>query len=79
MRAIVVDQQLCDVCGACIAACGIQILGIEQGRLVVRDPSLCMVCKACEAACHSLAIHVYRDGEVLPEMDASKAFWCPAG
>jgi ferredoxin len=69
MPAIMIDRQLCDLCGECISVCGIQGLSQQDGQIVMLDAELCMVCKACESACHALAIQVFRDSEIIPAFD----------
>ena len=53
-----VDRELCVGCGACVLACPMDVLRMEEGKAVVRYPRECMCCAACEDECPRQAIYV---------------------
>lgn len=54
MERLKINQEACDLCGACIQACPFQALSIRQEQLEVNAG--CRMCKVCAQACPSQAI-----------------------
>ncbi len=55
-----VDQELCNMCGACVDACPFDALAADDTRLE-RNWELCMGCGVCEEQCPTQAISLVRD------------------
>jgi ferredoxin len=55
-----IDQELCDLCGACVDACPFNALSAHDTRLE-RNWELCMGCGVCEVKCPIQAISLVRD------------------
>lgn len=54
---VVIDYEKCDTCINCLRTCPMQVLKIENKR-VVQASELCFACRNCEAACPQDAIKV---------------------
>lgn len=54
---VVIDYDTCDTCINCLRTCPMQVLKIENKR-VVQASELCFACRNCEAACPQDAIKV---------------------
>ena len=47
---IIIDQQLCDLCGTCIGVCPVDAIIIEKHKITVRS-DICTGCSACVHVC----------------------------
>ncbi|MDI6858717.1 MAG: 4Fe-4S binding protein [Dehalococcoidia bacterium] len=59
---ILVDEEKCTLCGACVEACPWQSISLAEGRLTI-DRDLCAECGACLPVCPTGAIY---EVEVAP-------------
>lgn len=55
---IVIDQDNCDVCEACVFACLKGVLAVVDGRIAVVNNKNCNRCGACVKACPYRSISV---------------------
>ncbi|MDD3953164.1 MAG: 4Fe-4S binding protein [Lentisphaeria bacterium] len=55
--AAVVDKEKCVGCGACVGACPVEAIKIENEKAVV-DADTCVSCGACEGECPTGAITI---------------------
>jgi len=60
--AVLVDQEKCDGCGECVAACAVDAIQLVDGKSVVDDEA-CVECGACEAVCPTGAIQLTEASE----------------
>ena len=51
----VIDEEICVGCGACVDACPMGVLEVED-IAVVTDGDACVGCGACQSACPTEAI-----------------------
>lgn len=60
MYLVEVNEELCTGCGACVAVCPVQILGInDDGKAAVTgNQDDCLGCRSCEVSCPTGAIKV---------------------
>lgn len=56
---LVIDTQVCTLCGSCLGSCPFGALSISEGAVVVDER--CNLCSACLNACPVSAISVQRD------------------
>lgn len=72
----------CCACGACLAACGQAVGGMQEGRLQT-DFSRCIACgnclDACPSACRSLVGENYSVTQLLREVQKDAAFYRRGG
>ncbi|MBC7234593.1 MAG: 4Fe-4S binding protein [Chloroflexi bacterium] len=61
-----IDEELCNLCGDCVAACPQQAVTIENNRLVL-DEERCAYCGDCEDLCPTGAIAVPYEIVVVEE------------
>jgi NAD-dependent dihydropyrimidine dehydrogenase PreA subunit len=54
---VVIDYEKCDNCLNCFRTCPMQVLKVENKR-VVQSNEICFACRNCEAACPQDAIKV---------------------
>ncbi|MFC1649976.1 4Fe-4S binding protein [Candidatus Latescibacterota bacterium] len=47
---IIIDRQLCDVCGTCVGVCPVEALNIQCNDLTF-DSGKCTDCSACVLIC----------------------------
>jgi ferredoxin len=47
---IVIDKQLCDVCGACVGVCPVDAISITRQEIAVHH-DVCVKCLACVNVC----------------------------
>jgi len=52
-----IDKQKCVGCGACVGACPVEAIKIENEKAVV-DADTCVSCGACEGECPTGAITI---------------------
>ena len=50
-----VNEQLCDICGACVAVCPVDAIRVSEHRVHI-DNDVCISCGACETVCPTKAI-----------------------
>lgn len=55
--AAVVDKEKCVGCGACVGACPVEAIKIENEKAVI-DADTCVSCGACEGECPTGAITI---------------------
>ncbi|RLG67942.1 MAG: DNA-directed RNA polymerase subunit D [Methanobacteriota archaeon] len=58
---IVINQELCDLCGECVQVCPPKTLIRDENRVVVSEPMSCVLCNACVEACRENAITIETD------------------
>ena len=46
-----IDDERCDGCGDCVAACHVQAVELVGGKARIARPNVCDFCTDCEAAC----------------------------
>jgi len=47
---IIIDQQLCDLCGTCVGVCPVDAIIIEKQEITVKS-DICISCSACVHVC----------------------------
>lgn len=50
LMAITIDKDSCIACGACVSACPLNLIDVEDFA-VINDPDSCIECGACVDAC----------------------------
>jgi nitroreductase/NAD-dependent dihydropyrimidine dehydrogenase PreA subunit len=58
MREIVIDQEKCILCGACVDNCVRAIYALTDGQIEIHDPAQCIFCGHCVALCPEEAIQL---------------------
>jgi len=58
MERILIDRELCTLCGICIPVCVRQVLREENGEVKVTDETQCILCGHCKAVCPEDALQI---------------------
>jgi len=54
--ALIIDEQLCDYCGTCVAVCPVDCIELKEKEIAI-DMDLCSLCMNCVHACPLHIIH----------------------
>ena len=70
----VVDTELCIVCGKCVDICPLDVMKMNDDKIVVMYPDECWHCRACVMDCPREAIRMrYPLSHMLLHYDAPQA------
>jgi NAD-dependent dihydropyrimidine dehydrogenase PreA subunit len=61
MAEIIIDENKCNGCGACVEACPGDVYKLREGKAVVMNPDACHHCHTCEEVCGQDACRIMEE------------------
>jgi Fe-S-cluster-containing hydrogenase component 2 len=61
---MVINQEICNGCGACVGACPNEAIFLRDGKALI-DQTKCSLCQVCVAACPTGALQLAKTGSPI--------------